>query len=133
MPEHVAPVLLVRRPAHASELAPLRRMVEACLAAAVPQEEIARVALVINEAVTNTIEHAYGPVDGWFEVRLNASAGSIEICVLDGGRWRSKAHDAGGRGLTLIGRLMDEFEVRRAPAGTEVWMRRAYAGKELSV
>jgi len=48
----------------------------------------------------------------------------------DGGRWRNKPPGAGGLGIGLMARLMDEFETRRSERGTEVWMRRALVGKE---
>ena len=82
------------------------------------------IAVAVSEAATNAIEHAYGPTEGWFEVDADVRTDAVEVTVRDGGRWRPKARGGGGRGLALIGRLMDEFELRRTPTGTEVWMRR---------
>jgi anti-sigma regulatory factor (Ser/Thr protein kinase) len=85
----------------------------------------------MTEAATNAVEHAYGPAEGWFEVEGEIHEdGSVAITVRDAGRWRPKARGGGGRGLALIARLMDEFEVRRLQMGTEIWMRRAPRGKE---
>lgn len=124
--------LRVRRPAHAAELSAVRRIVSAWLeSAGFGAEEIGSIAVAVTEASTNAIEHAYGPAEGWFEVEGEIlEDGSVGLTVRDGGRWRPKARGGGGRGLALIGRLMDEFEVRRREVGTEIWMRRAPRGKE---
>jgi anti-sigma regulatory factor (Ser/Thr protein kinase) len=123
--------LRVRRPARAAELSPVRRIVSAWLeSAGFSGEEIGSIAVAMTEAATNAIEHAYGPSEGWFEVEAELDDdGSIGLTVRDGGRWRPKSRSGGGRGLALIGRLMDEFEVRRGQVGTEIWMRRAPRGK----
>jgi PAS domain S-box-containing protein len=115
----------IRRPARASELASVRRVLRARLeAAGLRSEQVGVIAVAVSEAATNAIEHAYGPMEGWFEVEADVGSDAVEVTVRDGGRWRSKARGGGGRGLALIGRLMDEFELRRTPTGTEVWMRR---------
>lgn len=117
--------LRLRRPARPAELAPVRRVVGAWLeSAGVPAREIGSVMVALNEAATNAIEHAYGSGSGWFEIEAGLSEGALTVAVRDHGRWRTKGSGAGGRGLALIGRLMDEFELRRTPVGTEVWMRR---------
>jgi anti-sigma regulatory factor (Ser/Thr protein kinase) len=118
--------LRVRRPAVAAELGPLRRIAAAWLeAAGVSADDIGSILVAMSEAATNAIEHAYGAREGWFEVEAEIDdAGAVALTVRDNGRWRPKAPGGGGRGLTLMGRLMDEFELRRLPHGTEVWMRR---------
>jgi PAS domain S-box-containing protein len=122
----------VRRPARAAELAPVRRMLSAWLeSGGFGNEEIGSIAVATTEAATNAIEHAYGPTEGWFEVEARIDEqGTVQITVRDGGRWRPKSRGDGGRGLTLIGRLMDDFEVRRRPNGTEIWMQRQPRGEE---
>jgi anti-sigma regulatory factor (Ser/Thr protein kinase) len=125
----------IRRPARPSELAPVRRILAAWLeTAGVGIEEIGTIAVAVTEAATNAIEHAYGPIEGWFEVEAAIDADeALNITVRDAGRWRPKARGGGGRGLALIGRLMDEFELRRLPAGTEVWMQRRPRGKTTDI
>jgi anti-sigma regulatory factor (Ser/Thr protein kinase) len=127
----------VRRPASAAELSPMRRTLCNRLAAAgVPFEDIDVIALSVSEAATNAIEHAYGPPGGdgpdgaWFEVDADVEPEAVEIVVRDAGHWRPKRSEDGGRGLALIGRLMDDFELRRRVDGTEVWMRRTVRGKD---
>lgn len=115
----------IRRPARATELAPVRRVVSAWLeATGMEPADIGVVSVAVSEAATNAIEHAYGPGEGWFEVEAEIEAGELRVSVRDEGRWRPKARGGGGRGLGLIGGLMDELEVRRAPQGTEIRMRR---------
>jgi anti-sigma regulatory factor (Ser/Thr protein kinase) len=123
--------LRLRRPARAAELAAMRRILSSWLeTAGVPEEDIGVICVATSEAATNAIEHAYGAKEGWFEVEAAVEADdAVTVIVRDAGRWRPKARGGGGRGLTLIGRLMDEFELVRRPAGTEVWMRRAPRGK----
>ena len=123
--------LRVRRPARPAELAPIRRIVSSWLGRnGFAGEEVGSISVALNEAATNAIEHAYGIDEGWFEVEADIDdAGAVSLVVRDGGHWRTKAHGGGGRGLALIGRLMDTFEIRRRPAGTEIWMRRAPRGE----
>jgi PAS domain S-box-containing protein len=119
-----------RRPARASELGTMRRIMSAWLeTAGVPRDDIALIAVAVSEAATNSIEHAYGKQEGWVEIEASRDADDVVIAVRDGGRWRPKAQSGGGRGLGLIGRLMDEFELRRTDQGTEIMMRRSARGR----
>ena len=130
----------MRFPARASQLAVVRRLLTAWLeAAGTAPDDIALVVLAVSEAASNAIEHAYGPAEGWFELDASLAPDRggqpgplLTVTVRDGGRWRSKPPGAGGRGIGLMARLMDEFETRRSEQGTEVWMRRALVGKEYS-
>ena len=80
-----------------------------------PDDEIGLICVAASEAATNAIEHAYGPNEGWFEVEATVEADdAVTLIVRDAGRWRPKARGGGGRGLSLIGRLMDEFRARAA-------------------
>jgi anti-sigma regulatory factor (Ser/Thr protein kinase) len=108
----------------------MRRLVGGWLGdAQVPAEDINLVVVAVNEAATNAIEHAYGRREGWFEVDGRLRGDDLTIVVRDAGQWRPKVVGGGGRGLALIGRLMDEFELRRSDQGTEVWMRRRVRGR----
>jgi PAS domain S-box-containing protein len=83
--------------------------------------EIDEIVLACNEAVANSIEHAYGPADGCVEVTAEFGEGEVCILVRDDGNWREPRGDNRGRGLTLMKALMDsvDLETRR---GTEVRM-----------
>jgi anti-sigma regulatory factor (Ser/Thr protein kinase) len=88
----------LRRPARASELGSMRRLlVDWLLASGVASDEAALVAVAVSEAATNAIEHAYGAEDGWFELDAEMNAGTLTVVVRDtasGGRRRG----GGGRG-----------------------------------
>ena len=85
----------LRRPARASELGSVRRLlVDWMLAPGMPTDEAAVVAVAVSEAAT-MIEHAYGAEDGWFELDAEIEAGSLTVVVRDHGRWRPKARWAG--------------------------------------
>jgi PAS domain S-box-containing protein len=119
-----------RRPARAGELGTMRRVMAAWLeASGVPRDDIMLFSVAVSEAVTNAVEHAYGKQEGWVEIEAHRENDDVVVAVRDGGRWRSKARGGGGRGLGLIARLMDEFELRRTDQGTEVWMRRTARGR----
>ncbi|MDQ1521754.1 MAG: hypothetical protein QOI55_2827 [Actinomycetota bacterium] len=119
-----------RRPARATELGTMRRVMSAWLeTAGVSREDINLISVAVSEATTNSIEHAYGKQEGWVEIEARREGDDVVIAVRDGGRWRPKARGGGGRGLGLIGRLMDEFELRRTDQGTEVLMRRSARGR----
>ncbi|MCU1430394.1 MAG: protein serine/threonine phosphatase [Actinomycetia bacterium] len=119
-----------RRPARASELGPMRRVLSAWLQdAGVNAEDVTVIAVAVSEAATNAIEHAYTNQEGWVDLEADVDDEAVTLMVRDGGRFRPKAPGGGGRGLGLIGRLMDEFELRRSNEGTEVWMRRMRNGR----
>jgi anti-sigma regulatory factor (Ser/Thr protein kinase) len=53
--------------------------------------------------------------------------GHVEIRVRDRGSWRERRDGVGGRGLPIIEAYVDDLEITRSPAGTEVRMRRRLA------
>ncbi|MDG6105861.1 SpoIIE family protein phosphatase [Dactylosporangium aurantiacum] len=84
------------------------------------------VVLATAEAVANAIEHGYD-VDGARSVHVLAyvDGGTVVVRVSDTGHWRPpRAALQRGRGLALIGRLMDELMIDRGAGGTTVLMRR---------
>jgi anti-sigma regulatory factor (Ser/Thr protein kinase) len=95
--------------------------------AGVPRDDMMLISVAVSEAVTNAVEHAYGNQpgqQGWVEIEASRPGDDVIVAVRDRGRWRPKAPGGGGRGLGLIGRLMDDFELRRSNEGTELVMRR---------
>jgi anti-sigma regulatory factor (Ser/Thr protein kinase) len=115
-----------------SRLAGLRRAVRAYLRGV--QDEVADdVVLALNEVATNAV--LYGSSGGQpVEVVVQVDDGWVEASVLDHGpqppAGRLEAADtdelrAGGRGLWLLRRLVDEVRLERVRLGTRVTLRRA--------
>lgn len=98
----------------------LRRWLAQCQAS---DRETDEIVLACNEAVANSIEHAYGPADGSVEVIAEFRGGQVCIAVRDGGRWREPRGDFRGRGLNLMNALMDSVSLETR-GGTEVRMLR---------
>ncbi len=79
--------------------------------------------LVINEACTNSIEHAYrGHSVGTMRVEVESVDGEVRALISDDGSWKPPAADPGhgGRGLLLIRELGDWVEVDSSPTGTAI-------------
>jgi anti-sigma regulatory factor (Ser/Thr protein kinase) len=115
-------LVLPARPAELSSFRrALRRWLEACEA---EEEESREIILACNEAFSNAVEHAYGPVDGTVETNASFDRGEIGVMVRDFGRWRAPRGENRGRGLLLMEKLMDSVRVEKRPEGTEVRMTR---------
>lgn len=88
-------------------------------------EDVADVALVVSEAVTNAVKYADG-ADAAGVVELSASReGSwLEVIVRDHGEAFGKGSTDGlGLGLAIIARLCAELKIVQEGDGTEVRMR----------
>jgi serine/threonine-protein kinase RsbW len=119
-------------PASPSRLAGLRRAVRADLGG-VSDEVADDVVLALNEVATNAVLHGSGggqPI----EVVVHVNDAWVEASVLDHGPQPppgfAPAADtgelgAGGRGLWLLRRLVDEVRLERIRLGTRVTLRRA--------
>ncbi|MFG2043571.1 ATP-binding protein [Dactylosporangium sp. NPDC048998] len=113
-------------PARMSALAGLRAALDAWLGGrGVGDYDRYGVVLATAEAVANAIEHGYEFVEGrTVGVLAQVDGGTVAVRVTDDGRWRPpRAALHRGRGLALIGRLMDELVIDRG-TGTTVLMRR---------
>jgi serine/threonine-protein kinase RsbW len=130
-------------PAHLSEV---RRAVRAGLLGRVPDEDLEDLLLALNEATTNAVLHGSG--GGRVEVSVRLAEGWAEMTVLDRGQdqraappWRADdveddqdgehgehgqdgAGSISGRGLWLMGRLVDEVRLEHVQPGTRVTLRR---------
>ena len=81
--------------------------------------------LAISEAAANSIEHAYG-CDGEGVVTVMASLddGRLEVEVRDEGSWREAPGDGDrGRGLAIMGSIMETLSVERDNGATVIRMR----------
>lgn len=108
----------------------LRRLVRDWVADAGVDEDTAdAIVLIVDEAVTNAVEHAGTEESGRScHVELvagpRACGGGIAVLVGDDGVWRNPPEDPGsrGRGVQLMGRLADRSSITTGEDGTSVRM-----------
>jgi len=116
--------LRIESDATADQLVRIRHRLAAWLRAAdVPDELAADIVLVVNEACTNSVEHAYrGNSVGTVRLEGEAVDGEIHVRVADSGSWKTPAADPGnsGRGLPLMRAISDSMEIDSTAAGTTV-------------
>jgi anti-sigma regulatory factor (Ser/Thr protein kinase) len=93
-----------------------------------PDRRIAEMVVAVNEAVSNSVLHAYADGGGG-RVALTAEVlvpfpglGTATFVVRDRGRWRRPQRAEPGFGLALVRDLMDEVTVDTGAAGTTVRM-----------
>ncbi len=114
-------------PARPAILKPLRATLRRWLiGAGATDDEIYEILVASGEACTNAIQHATGAAAQSFEIEA-ALDGAVRITVRDKGRWRRPRADGGGRGIGIMHEFMDEVDLIKGAAGTEVRMRRALA------
>lgn len=91
-----------------------------------PAELRERLVLAMNEAVTNSVAHAYrgGPA-GPVRVQAQRTGDAVQVVVSDNGHWRpARPNDGpGGRGVLIMQESVDEVLIDRAPDGTTVTLR----------
>jgi anti-sigma regulatory factor (Ser/Thr protein kinase) len=93
-------------------------------------QEIAEITTACGEAATNAIEHAGASGGTPFEVVGKLEGRDVHITVRDHGAWREPREDDQGRGIGLIGGLMDDVQVTPTASGTSVRMRRTLNGAD---
>jgi PAS domain S-box-containing protein len=116
--------LRIESEASADSLAGIRRRLTGWLQAAdVPDELAADIVLVISEACTNSVEHAYrGHSVGTMLIEVEAMEREIHARVGDWGSWKTPAAQPrnGGRGLPLIRAISDSVELHCTTGGTTI-------------
>jgi anti-sigma regulatory factor (Ser/Thr protein kinase) len=121
----VARRLTLTLPAEPGSLVTIRRRLARFLRGTGAAEiEAYEITLAISEAAGNAIEHAYGPGDATFDVEAELVEHDVVAWVRDTGAWRESRDDLRGRGLKIIGGVMDSSEVSHEDHGTVVHMRR---------
>jgi anti-sigma regulatory factor (Ser/Thr protein kinase) len=114
-----------RLPADPRRLSAVRRAVAAWAAqAALSEDAAADLQLLLSEAATNAVEHAYRGTGGGefvYSVRRGPDGG-IRVTVQDFGRWRPPPDDPGyrGRGLAVIHNLAQEVTLHHTDHGTRI-------------
>jgi PAS domain S-box-containing protein len=91
------------------------------------KEDVAIAQMACHEACANAIEHAYGFGDGTFTIDGRLENGKVVLEVSDHGEWIDRPEGGlphRGRGLPLMGALMDAVQLRRDGDGTTVRMER---------
>ncbi|MGZ5394757.1 MAG: ATP-binding protein [Mycobacterium sp.] len=119
--------LRIEVPAAAERLAEIRRRLAVWLEPiGVSTAGIADIVLVVNEACTNCIEHAYRGIDaGPILVDANHDHGQIVVDVADRGVWQTPPTQPStrGRGLPIMRAVSAGMNVRSSPEGTTVRMK----------
>ncbi|MFG1660771.1 SpoIIE family protein phosphatase [Micromonospora chersina] len=128
LPEPVPPLRLTL-PAEPTALRTLRWQTNDWLAAIdASAHEASDLIHALGEAAGNAIEHARSPeAPATFSVDATLDEqGVVHLCCADRGRWRMPLPDSGGRGrgLAMIRGLVDQLDVVRTDAGTNLHMRR---------
>jgi len=85
-----------------------------------PQQQLEDVVLVLDELMSNALQHARGP----YRVRLSRTGGGVRLEV-DDASWqpaRQRPADmTGGRGLRVVAAYAAEWGQRGRPVGKTVW------------
>jgi stage II sporulation protein AB (anti-sigma F factor) len=95
---------------------------EVAAAAGLRGEELDRVRLVVSEAVTNSIRHAYPDEEGTIHVMSAVADGELWVLVVDEGRGleATSPNPGLGLGLKIMERMSDGFMLaERAVGGLE--------------
>ncbi|MFD9732872.1 ATP-binding protein [Umezawaea sp. NPDC059074] len=121
-----------------TRLADLRKALDAWLVALGVDDDAAYdLVVAVNEAVSNSVEHAYPPdVDGTVRVGADVEPdGTVVVVVADDGRWRVPPTTLSdrGRGLLLMRENVDQVVVERAAGGTTVRLCRSLLARRPEV
>lgn len=121
-----APVLRETLPAVPRSVRVFRARVRAWVAdLALPEELAESIVLIVDEAITNAVEHACPDWDCEIELVAapRACGGGVAVEVSDNGVWQPPG-DPGhrGRGVLMMGRLSDRSSVVAGDAGTTARM-----------
>jgi anti-sigma regulatory factor (Ser/Thr protein kinase) len=128
----------VRRlwPAQAPQLAQIQAEVRRWLASVgltgATQDDVL---LAVNEAASNSVDHAYpaATVDDAVELIFWTEPDVVCIEIVDYGAWQTPAAKSErGRGIPMMRRLMDSVLIHHGPTGTRVLLQRRLAEDPVS-
>jgi PAS domain S-box-containing protein len=106
-----------------------RRLADWLRCKSVPESLAADIVLVVNEACSNSAEHAYrGREPGTMRVEAALGDRHIHVQVSDSGSWKTPPADPGtrGRGLLLMRTLSEQVDIDGTAEGTTIGMRFAF-------
>ncbi len=101
-----------------------------CAAIGAGQEDVSDLVAAVEEAVSNAVEHAYGPVDGSVSVRVTFESPAVVATVRDHGHWRDPRGRDRGRGTMLMNALVDRTDIEHLDPGTRVTLRKHLNGAQ---
>lgn len=116
--------LRIETGATADQLVHIRhRLADWLHAGGVSEDRSADIVLVVNEACTNCVEHAYrGFAAGTMLLEVDITDGEVRTRITDYGSWKTPATPPGngGRGLPLMRALSDTMGLETTASGTTV-------------
>ncbi len=119
----IVPIYSRTVPARPGELSGLRRELRGWLqTAGVGGDDTDDILVAVGEALTNAIEHGHDSDGGPIDMRAEYQGGRHVFTIGDHGTWKAPVDSDGarGRGLTMMGQLMDEVEITQRDSGTLV-------------
>jgi anti-sigma regulatory factor (Ser/Thr protein kinase) len=127
---HPGSALVIENAAIPPRLSDIRRRLADWLRCkSVPESLAADIVLVVNEACSNSAEHAYrGREPGTMRVEAALGDRLIHVRVSDSGSWKTPPADPGtrGRGLLLMRTLSERVDIDGTAEGTTIGMRFAF-------
>jgi len=116
--------LQIEIPATADRLIFVRRRLSAWLRPFGLHESTAHdIVLAVDEACTNSIEHAYSGDAGTIRIDAEPANDQIKVKVADSGVWREPAEKRyRGRGLRIMEALSERLDLFTSDSGTTVQM-----------
>jgi anti-sigma regulatory factor (Ser/Thr protein kinase) len=114
--------LRIETVATADQLVSIRhRLADWLRAGGISEDLTADIVLVVNEACTNCVEHAYrGFAAGTMLLEVSLTDDEVRTRITDYGSWKAPAANPGngGRGLPLMRMLSDSMDLDTTAAGT---------------
>lgn len=122
-------VRTLRVPVSAGVAAARHRLCDDLVGRGLPPRLVDDAALVLSELLTNALRHARPLEGGSVEVSWAVTGSAVEVAVSDGGSAtrpvaaHPPATALGGRGLSIVASVAEDWGVVDRPGRTTVWAR----------